>query len=163
MIWEVSKNLEVDYGKWVTLYQSLFFKDAYPEDNEQFNNAVFTESVRDDREESLFEMRVRMFSEHEFETAVFIGGMGGIIAEFDMFKQYQSEASVVPVISTGGAALKVADQIGDISEDLSLDLDYVALFHRHLNISTREERYTQPEDQPEKLKERLWCNFEAKW
>ncbi|OUS06316.1 hypothetical protein A9Q96_10105 [Rhodobacterales bacterium 52_120_T64] len=162
MIWEVSKNIDIDYGKWVTLYQSCFFEDAYPDDNEQFKNTVFTKNVGDDLGASLLEMRRRMFSEHEFETAVFIGGMGGIIAEFELFKQYQPEASVVPVVSTGGATLNVADQMSDISEDLSLDLDYVALFHRHLNISTRENRYTQPEGQPEKLEERLWHDSEAK-
>ena len=162
MVWEVARNLEVDYGKWVTLYQTTFFEDEYPEDNEKFKNTVFTENVEGDREASLLEMRRRMFSEHGFGGAVFIGGMGGIIDEFDLFKQYQPKASLVPVLSTGGAALILSDRLIDASEDLSLDLDYVALFHRHLGISTAEKRFVKPDDQPVKPEERLWRNAVAK-
>ena len=156
MVWEVAKSLEVDYGKWVTLYQTSFFEDAYPEDNEQFKNTVFTEKVEGDREASLLEMRRRMFSDRVFGGAVFIGGMGGIIDEFNLFKRYQPKASLVPVISTGGAALTLVDHMSVDSEDLAVDLDYIALLHRHLNISTSERRYASPEDQPAELEERLW-------
>lgn len=156
MVLEVAKCLNVDYGKWVTLYQTVFFDDEYPEDNEQFKNVVYTDRVEGDLGASLLEMRHRMFSEHEFSGAVFIGGMGGILDEFDLFKELQPKASLVPVMSTGGAALLLSDKYDSTSDDLSTDLDYVALFHRHLEISTREMRFSTPEAQPPKLENRFW-------
>lgn len=30
MIWTVAENFGVDYGRWVQLYQSLYFKDEFP-------------------------------------------------------------------------------------------------------------------------------------
>lgn len=156
MVLEVAKSLDVDYGKWVTLYQTDFFDDEYPEDNAQFKNVVYTDKVEGDLVASLLEMRRRMFSEHRFGSAVFIGGMGGIIEEFNLFKEYQPKASLVPVISTGGAALVLSDHLKNAKNDLSTDLDYVALLHRHLGISTRERRYSMPDEQPEKLENRLW-------
>ena len=137
------------------------FQDV-PEDNEQFENTVFTEKVEGDREASLLEMRRRMFSDRVFGGAVFIGGMGGIIDEFNLFKGYQPGASLVPVISTGGAALALVDHMRVVSEDLAEDLDYIALLHRHLNISTSEKRYASPVEQPAELEERLCRANEAK-
>lgn len=156
MVLEVAKSLDVDYGKWVTLYQTDFFDDEYPEDNEQFKNVVYTDKVEGDLEASLLEMRHRMFSEHEFSGAVFIGGMGGILEEFNLFKELQPKASLVPVMSTGGAALILSDQFDGTDDDLSTDLDYVALIHRHLGISTKEKRFKTPNEQPSTLEDRFW-------
>src|SRR3546814_8412709 len=85
-------------------------------------------------------MRERMFSEHKFKAAVFIGGMGGIIQEYEMFRRLQPEAAVIPVISTGGATLDVGAQVESLAPDLTEDRDYVALFHRHLDV--RSEKHT---------------------
>ena len=156
MILEVARGLDLDYGEWVTLYQSSFFEDVFPEDNERFNNVVFTEAIQDDREASLFEMRRRMFSDLEFASAVFIGGMDGIVSEFELFKSYQPDASVIPVMSTGGASLIVGKRVGNLDGDLSQNLDYIAVFHRTLNISTHENRYGHPEDQPTDVEDRFW-------
>lgn len=156
MILMAAEDVNVDYGRWVRLYQSDYFKDEFPEDNERFQNVTFTADVEGDREKSLKLMRQRMFSEHSFAAAVFIGGMGGIVDEFELFTQAQPEAMVVPVISTGGAVLEVAGQLGELSPELVDDRDYVALFHRQLCISPREERFRIPEDQPSKVADRYW-------
>src|SRR3546814_8327534 len=111
MIWVVSQDIGINYGHWVRLYQSRHFKDEDPEDNERSNNVVYTEEIERDREKSLLNMRERMFSEHKFKAAVFIGGMGGIIQEYEMFRRLQPEAAVTPVISTGGATLDVGAQV----------------------------------------------------
>jgi hypothetical protein len=45
------------------------------------------------------------------------------------------------------------------------DLDYVSVFHRHLSISVREERYVDPALQPSVVEERYWkreANVEMK-
>jgi hypothetical protein len=156
MIWVVSQDIGVNYGRWVRLYQTRHFEDEYPEDNDQFNNVVYTDNVDNDREKSLFAMRERMFSEHKFKAAVFIGGMGGILQEYEMFRRLQPKASVIPVVSTGGATLEVGTRIESLATDLMEDRDYVALFHRHLDVSVREERFETPALQPSVVEERFW-------
>lgn len=156
MIWVTAENMGIDYGQWVRLYQSLYFKDEYPEDNERFKNVTFTDAVDNDRERSLRLMRERMFNEHKFQAAVFIGGMKGILDEYELFRSMQPNASTLPVVSTGGAVLDVAKRMAPVPHDLAEDLDYVALFHRHLAISTKELRYPRPGEQPAKPADRLW-------
>jgi hypothetical protein len=82
--------------------------------------------------------------------------MDGILEEFDLFNEFQPNASLIPVMSTGGAAQLLSKKLDSTGDDLSTDLDYVALFHRHLGISTREMRFGTPEKQPAKLEDRFW-------
>lgn len=148
MIWVVAQDIGVDYGRWVRLYQSRHFKDEFPEDNERFQNVTYTDDIDKDREKSLFAMRERMFSEHTFKAAVFIGGMSGIVQEYELFRRLQPKAAVIPIVSTGGATVEIARQIDGLPPDLTDDFDYVALFHRHLGVSVKEERFRCPEEQP---------------
>lgn len=157
MIWVVAEGIGVDYGKWVHLYQSEYFKDEFPEDNAKFKNVTYTTKVGDDRNQSLLEMRKRMFCENRFDAAVFIGGMGGIVQEFELFRQTQGHARVIPVLSTGGAVLDLKQE-SSWDDELLSDLDYVSLFHRQLSISVREERFPTPHDQPPELEKRFWKN-----
>jgi hypothetical protein len=156
MIWAVAEGLGVDYGSWVKLYQSRFFEDEFPEDNAKFQNVTYTDAVAKNLGESLSLMRTRMFTEHEFSAAVFVGGMGGIVTEFEMIRKMQPNTICLPVMSTGGAVLELVRQFREIPSDLETDLDYVNLFHRHLGISVAELRYSNPKEQPKKLSERLW-------
>lgn len=156
MILVVADTIGVDYGQWVRLYQSRFFEDEFPEDNARFANVTFTDATTGDREASLRHMREQMFTEVKFSAAVFIGGMGGIVDEYELIRSLQPKAKILPVTSTGGAALKVAEAIGGATPDLAEDRDYVALFHRHLGISVRERRFGRPEDQPPKIADRYW-------
>ncbi len=123
MIWVVAESMGVDYGKWVKLYQSRYFKDEFPEDNQRFQNVTFTDAVKGDRADSLRLMRERMFQEQNFEAAVFIGGMEGIVEEFDLFTKFQPDSQILPIASTGGAAIELADLLksppkGDLQDDL---------------------------------------------
>lgn len=154
MIWVVAESLGVDYGAWVRLYQSQHFRDEFPEDNERFRNVIYTDDVSNDREQSLLHMRQRIFMENDFEAAVFIGGMGGIVDEYTLIQQLQPSISVIPVVTTGGAVLKIAEQMPSLEDDLVNDLDYVSLLHRHLRISVRERRYQRPDDQPINIQDR---------
>ena len=130
MIWVVAEGLGIDYGSWVRLYQSKHFEDEYPADNQRFQNVTYTDDVSHDREHSLLLMRERMFADFDFTAAVFIGGMGGIVQEFELFQQMQPQATLLPVISTGGAVQDIGQRMGSVPSDLRDDLDYVALFHR---------------------------------
>lgn len=161
MIWVVAEKLGVDYGSWVRLYQSGYFADQYPEDNERFSNVTFTPDIDRDREKSLLCMRKKMLTDYVFHSGVFIGGMEGIREEFDLFKKLHADAKLLPVVSTGGAARTLADSLEDVHPDLVQELDYLALFHKHLGISSNERRYDKPEDQPASTKHRRWCPSEG--
>lgn len=98
-----------------------------------------------------------MFADNNFKAAVFIGGMGGVIDEFNLFQKLQPNKDIVPVISTGGATLKVAELMNEpLDSDLYNDLDYVRLFHNSLGISTKEERFASPEIQPVEMEDCYW-------
>lgn len=156
MIWVVAEGLGIDYGSWVRLYQSKHFEDEYPADNQRFQNVTYTDDVGHDREHSLLLMRERMFTDFDFTAAVFIGGMGGIVQEFELFQQMQPQATLLPVISTGGAVQDIGQRMGSVPSDLRDDLDYVALFHRHLDVSVKEKRYRRPTEQPAAVADRFW-------
>ena len=96
MVWVVAQGLNVDYGDWVKLYQTRHFKDEFPEDNRRFKNVTFTPNVARDREKSLLAMRKRMFRDQIFKAAVFIGGMGGIIAEYNLFGNFNRRRMFYP-------------------------------------------------------------------
>lgn len=155
MVSVVACDIGVSYGDCVTLYQSRHFEDRYPEDNIQFRNTVFTDPRKDQRTSLRF-MREQMFSENKFTAAVFVGGMDGIVEEFELLKSVQPQTPIFPILSTGGATLEIARRTGPVSPDLKDDLDYVRLFHRSLDISPKERRYERPELQPSDIRKRLW-------
>lgn len=157
MIKVVAEEMGVDYGRWVKLYQSLYFKEQFPQDNELFKNVIYTENIENDLEKSLLHMRERMFAENSFKAAVFIGGMGGIIDEFNLFNKFQPNKDIIPVLSTGGATLKVAELMNkQLDSELYNNLDYVRLFHNRLGVSTQEDRFLSPDVQPVEITERYW-------
>lgn len=157
MIKVVAEEMGLDYGEWVRLYQSRYFEDQFPQDNEQFRNVIYTEKIENNLDKSLRHMRERMFSENEFGAAVFVGGMAGIIDEFELFEKLQPGKAMIPVLSTGGATLKVAEKIdAKLGDDLLNDLDYVRLFHRKLGVSAKENRFSSPDAQPKDIEKRYW-------
>ena len=131
---QVNKQLKVRVQHHVKLYQSLYFKSIFPEDNEKFENIVFTENVGDIHS-SVQLMREKMFSENEFSAAVFVGGMDGIEVEFNMFKEKHPNALLLPVASTGAATKIVYDNL--LTEELKnerlvKDYGYMSLFQKLL-------------------------------
>lgn len=156
MIWTVAQDLGVDYGSWVHLYQSRFFEDEFPEDNERYHNVHYVEAAPGDRDQSLQDMRVRMLTDHHFQAGVFIGGMDGILQEYELLHLIHDQATVVPLISTGGAARDLGEQLALGDSALALDLDYVAVLHRALGVSVRERRYRTPAEQPAAVEQRFW-------
>ena len=146
MVWAFAESMGVDYGEWVLLYQSLRFEDEFPDETALFQNVVFTERVGHEVEPSLALMRDRMLGENGFESAVFIGGMQGIIDEHRLFAEQAPGARIVPVVSTGGAARLLSEMLG--AGPALADLDYVRLMYEHLGVDPNERRYATPADQP---------------
>jgi hypothetical protein len=147
MVWAFAESMGVDYAEWVLLYQSLRFEDEFPQETALFHNVVFTERVGDEVEPSLALMRNRMLGENEFESAVFIGGMQGIIDEHRLFAELAPNARIVPVVSTGGAARLLGEMLG-ADPALAAELDYVRLMYERLVVDPNERRYATPSDQP---------------
>ncbi len=155
MIWVMAEHLGVEYGSWVRLYQSLYFADQFPEDNERYQNTVFT-TAKDDIASSLAAMREQMFSDYSYEAAVFIGGMKGIEDEFALLAAKQPNTRMLPLASTGGAALVLAHAGSEGQGVVQESLDYVMYLHEQLGISPKELRYETPELQPPDIADRLW-------
>lgn len=131
MILSICQDLNIENSKMVVLYQSLFFKGRFPEENERFDNVVFTEEVPNDLKASLLRMRKEMLARQDLDAAVFIGGMEGVEDEYDLFIEHHPQAKVLPVAAPGGAALNLAKKIG-VTEAKLHDVNFARLFHTEL-------------------------------
>lgn len=129
------KEIKKEIQNHVTIYQSLFFKDKFPEDNEKFENIIFTDD-KGDIPSSVQFMREEMLSKNKFAAAVFIGGMNGVEDEYTIFKGYHPEALILPIASTGAAAKIVFDSLSsdDEAKDERFlkDYGYMSLFQKFL-------------------------------
>jgi len=139
LLWAVCEELGVDFINNVTLYQSKYFDGKYPIENTKFPNVIYIDPSPDGIKESLSEMRHAMLSRQNLESAVFIGGMDGIIDEYKLFKDYHPNANIIAISSTGGAARDLAQQLNldDVKDD---DINFVKAFYKQLVISPNEKR-----------------------
>ena len=133
LIYYVMERLNLNIQEHITLYQSRFFEKYFPEDNNKFENIVFTDVVDNDREKSLLYMRHKMLDESEFSAGIFIGGMEGVEEEYDMFIEKHPKELALPIASTGAAAKKIYDErFTDKNERLVKDYAYMSLFQKCL-------------------------------
>jgi hypothetical protein len=78
-------------------------------------------------------MREIMIHSEAFSAGVFIGGMEGVEVEFDMFRRAHPRARLIPVASTGGAALHIFNRSPKrFDAGLKDDYAYPSLFRRLL-------------------------------
>lgn len=110
------------------LYQSEFFFRYFPKENDSFIDVRVTEAVRDNRAASLALMRQRMLTHCNYDAAFFIGGMEGVIEEFDLLRDLQPHVPLYPIASTGGAALQLYERSAESNADLLDELTYPTLF-----------------------------------
>ncbi|QHD50542.1 hypothetical protein [Vreelandella aquamarina] len=132
MIWSICEDLRADYTDSVILYQSRFFVGNYPEENQRFDNVIYTDPVPGDIKGSLQLMREQMLSREDLIGAVFIGGMDGVEVEYDIFRRLNPEAFILPVAAPGGAALNLAREKGYFTGRELEDVDFATLFSRYL-------------------------------
>ena len=133
LIYYVMERLNLNIQEHITLYQSMSFKETFPEDNNKFKNIVFTDIIDNDREKSLLYMRYRMLNDSKFSAGIFIGGMEGVEEEYDMFIKKHPKALALPIASTGAAAKKIYDErFTDKNERLVKDYAYMSLFQKYL-------------------------------
>ena len=134
MIRVVAESLEASVTERIALYQSAFFAGQFPASNDVFERIIVTPKL-ETREDSLALMRQRMLSEHPYTAGVFIGGMEGVEEEFELFRELQPNALVLPVASTGGAAKELFDRFsGDFPEQLQTEYSYLSLFRKQISF-----------------------------
>jgi hypothetical protein len=76
----------------------------------------------------------------DLTSAVFIGGMEGILAEYEMFAEAHPDATVLTVPGPGGAARQLSELLG-ITNDFDLqNVDFAKLFHAKLGVQPNERR-----------------------
>lgn len=134
IIYYVMDRLGLNIQQHVTLYQSKFFEKHFPEDNNKFQNVILTENTGEVETSKLL-MRIRMFSENQFIAGVFIGGMEGIEDEFKLFREYQPDAILLPIASTGAASKIVYNNLLPDkfkNNRLVKDYGYMSLFQNLL-------------------------------
>ena len=140
MVWAVCEDLGVNYADAVVMYQSTYFRDIFPEENRHFGNVNYVEAVAGDRNASLLNMRRAMLSRDDLTSAVFIGGMEGVIDEHVMFAEAHPNAKVLPVPGPGGAARQLSETLGITSEAALQNVDFAGLFYTELGIQPNETR-----------------------
>ena len=99
---------EIQIKDSVTVFHSAWFQDMQiPEveeiRDEQLGYVEWTPSATN-QEESLQIMRNAMIQRRRYASALFIGGMEGIVEEYEMVKGISPETPCVPVAGPGGAA-----------------------------------------------------------
>lgn len=116
----------------VKLYQSREFEAEFPKLNADFPDLVVT--PRGDSEEaSKYEMRRQIITENDLSCAFFIGGMKGVLAEYDLLAHLKPEVKRYPIASTGAAAAIAYEQPFDHDSALKTERTYSTLFRRLLS------------------------------
>lgn len=114
----------------VTLFQSAFFLKDFPKENEEFLDLRVT-PAEVSRDRSLALMRNEMINSADFDAAVLIGGMEGVVDEAALFRELHPRKPVFPVASTGAGAAEVFSS-SEYPQELVEDLTYTTLFRRLL-------------------------------
>jgi hypothetical protein len=143
MVWAVCEDLGVDFARSVVLYQSKYFADIFPEENQRFGNVEYVDAIPGDREASLLKMRRAMLSREDLVAAVFIGGMEGVLEEHTLFKEFHPKAKILPVSAPGGAAQQLAESLGQTNRSELEDVDFARLFYTELAVRPDEARAQQ--------------------
>lgn len=119
----------------VEIFQSEFFVGRFPAETRSFDNIVITPPGRD-RDESLAIMRAAMLQRSP-GAGVFIGGMEGVIQEWNLLRARFTSAGAWPVATTGAAA-RIIFETPEFERDhrfddvLRTDMIYARLFGRLL-------------------------------
>lgn len=129
LISSILESIQVDIETHVTLYQTRYFEDSFPQENEYFKEYLITTEKLGSKEESLRLMRKKMIVDNDFIAGIFIGGMEGVEDEYELFVDSHPSTIALPIASTGGAALMIYEE-GNFDKSLKDDYAYIALFYK---------------------------------
>lgn len=133
LIWEVAMRNTQKAIPLIKIYQSKIFGESIPKEVGDFKNVHFTDAVDKSIEDSVHAMRKQMFQENKTECAVFIGGMSGIIKEYNMLKELYPDAKYYAFASTGGASNDLYKKIGKPDPLLEGSYAYMSIFREILS------------------------------
>lgn len=139
MVHAACADLGLEYFDCVTLYQSLYFKDIFPADNEKFDNVVLIPE-EPDLQSSLRALREAMFQQNDFEGAVFVGGKRGVEDEYVLLKNIQPDTLFVPIHAPGGVAAELALRSGYQPDADEYATDFTSYLIEKLGVSPSEPR-----------------------
>lgn len=125
-------NLDKPVESHFLLYQSQYFLEKFPAENKSFSNVEIVPKINNDRTQSLEAMRVKMLDQ-SFVAAIFIGGMEGVVEEFELFSKLHPNQPVYPIASTGAAAALLYEehrQIKKLPAELKSEISYLTLLRK---------------------------------
>ena len=129
MIALLLRSYGAEARKRVILYQSEYFLKKLPQEADEFIDLRLIPAQARNRKRSLERMRKHMIEDTPFKAAVFIGGMEGVLDEYDLFKRRHPEAHLWPIASTGAAAREIFVAEGrPQAEQLLSEMTYATLF-----------------------------------
>ncbi|WP_281242780.1 hypothetical protein [Citreimonas salinaria] len=96
--------------------------------------------VEGDMDASLEVMRRAMFRDYAFHAAVFVGGMEGVIDEFDLLRNAAPNARLVPIPAPGGVSRELFERVGNLPDEMSTRTDFTYWLYRLLDIDPSEPR-----------------------
>lgn len=131
LVWQVVERKPLMNKSLIKIYQSKYFDTSIPPEASYFENIVFTEP-KESKSESVQFMRQKMFSENKVDCAVFIGGMDGVIVEYNMLKEKYRDIKCWALASTGGAAADLYEKIGVRNEMLENNYSFKSIFRQLL-------------------------------
>lgn len=133
----IAQDLGITSADRVRLFQSSIYRGMMPKDNAVFESVTIVPGIKGDKETSLLRMRQKMIGSEKFSAGVFIGGMDGVEEEYRMFCAAHPNATVLPVASTGAAALRIFnEQPAAYPRELKDDYAYPTLFRRLLGLQS---------------------------
>ncbi|HEY5536591.1 MAG TPA: hypothetical protein VIL99_16860 [Ignavibacteria bacterium] len=128
LIHYIMKNMNLNIKDHIKLYQSNYFKQYFPKENEFFEDVRIIKENKD-KDSSLEDMRNEMINNNDFVAGIFIGGMEGVEIEYNLFKKAHPYSILLPIASTGAAAKIIYDRIKPKpNERLINDYAYMSLF-----------------------------------
>jgi len=116
------------------LYQSNEFEDRFPVEVQNFPTVRYTAKSEAGMQASLLEMRSTMISDHQFNAGVFVGGMEGVVEECAIFQRTHPDALVLPLATTGAAALEIFEN-GSFPPELGRTISYSTILRRMIPFS----------------------------
>lgn len=132
LIWNVAMQNLKQGMPLIDIYQSKFFGEQIPKEVRDFTNVHFTEAVNNDIKDSVASMREQMFAENPTECAIFIGGMNGVLDEYEMLHTKYPSAKYYAFASTGGASVELYEKICERNELLENSYAYTSIFRELL-------------------------------
>lgn len=125
LITHTLKKLKVNIKDYLTVVHSSFFTK---ETSNDYLKVIQTSA--DNIPKALAELRKTVFMENDFDYALFIGGMQGVIDEYEYLKD--TNIKLVPIGTVGAAAAQICKNYNITDKDLISNFKFASVFRNVL-------------------------------